>query len=70
MNSSPTMHLGIQIRFVNHKDGTHVDDSSLRYEIKSMGYSAGKLQSITLKKGNGFCTLDVNHLPAFVIQFD
>jgi hypothetical protein len=71
MKATPTLHVGIQLRFVNPIDGTHVDDCSLKYKVKSMGFGCGgKLKSITLKKGKGVCTMDVDQLPAFVIQFD
>lgn len=71
MKASPVLHIGIQLRFVDIKDGSWIDDTSLKYSIKSMGFGyGGKLKSITLKKGKRTCTLDVTCLPAFVIQFD
>ncbi len=70
MKASPRLIIGIQVRFVNPKNGTHVDDCSLNYKIKSMGYGdGGKLKSITVQKGKGVCTLDLDQLPAFVIQY-
>lgn len=71
MKASPVLHIGIQLRFVDIKDGSWIDDTSLKYNIKSMGFGCGgKLKSITLKKGKRVCTMNVEYLPAFVIQFD